>query len=286
MNSIKRILMPLGVAGQAEQRLTGAFAVARHYQAHLDVMFTYVSPKQTIPQSIFGMSRQAMENLAEMADQHAGTLANEIKETFNRLCEEHSVSTLDKPSADLKVTAQWHHVDGLRSQICAQYGRVSDLIVVAVPAVPGPSRLIEAVTTETGRPVLVMPRAQQTFSPAHVAIGWNGSAQASSAVRASLQTLCNADKVSLLTTADRMDNTPDARDLSDYLAWHGITPELHVIDVQSRSVGEALFTEAAAIQADLLVLGAYSNRQVREMFIGSVTQYVLSSATLPVMMAH
>ena len=147
MNAVRRIIMPLGVAGQAEQRLKGALAVAKHYQAHLDVLFTYVSPRQTIPQSIFGLSRQAMDSLTQTADQHAENLASDLKQLFAKLCEEQSVSTIDKPQPNQTASAKWHHIDGLRSQICARQGRVADLIVTARPSVPGPSSLIESVTT-------------------------------------------------------------------------------------------------------------------------------------------
>ena len=131
------------------------------------------------------------------------------------------------------MTAKWHHVDGLRSQICAQQGRVSDLIVVAKPSVQGPSSLIEAVTTQTGRPVLIMPREQETFSVDHMAIGWNGSVQVSSAVKASMQTLKSAKKITILSTTDRLESSPGVNDLSDYLAWHGLTADLHVLDNQN-----------------------------------------------------
>ncbi len=286
MNAVKRIIMPLGVAGQAEQRLKGALAVAKHYQAHLDVLFTYVSPRQTIPQSIFGLSKETMDSLTQTADQHAENLASDLKKLFTKLCQEQSVSTIDDSQPNQPASAKWHHIDGLRSQICAQQGRVADLIVAARPSVPGPSSLIESVTTLTGRPVLLMPREQETFKADRIVIGWNGSAEVANAVDKSMGMLQAAKEITVLTTSERMGNSPDASELSDYLAWHGLTAELVVMDAGSASVGEALFSEAMSRAADLLVLGAYSGRQVREMFTGSVTQYVLSSANLPVLMAH
>ena len=88
--------------------------------------------------------------------------------------------------------------------------------------------------------------------------------------------LKSAKEITVLTTSERMGNSPDASELSDYLAWHGLTAELVIMDAGVDSVGEALFSQARSRNADLLVLGAYSGRQVREMFTGSVTQYILS----------
>ena len=48
----------------------------------------------------------------------------------------------------------------------------------------------------------------------------------------------------------------------------------------------ALLSRASDVEADLLVMGAYSHSRVRELVLGGTTRTVLKSMTLPVLMAH
>jgi nucleotide-binding universal stress UspA family protein len=50
--------------------------------------------------------------------------------------------------------------------------------------------------------------------------------------------------------------------------------------------GEAILAEAAAIGADLLVKGAYTQSRLRQMIFGGATSHILSAAELPVFFAH
>ena len=51
-------------------------------------------------------------------------------------------------------------------------------------------------------------------------------------------------------------------------------------------VSDILLTEAMQMSADLLVMGAFSHSRLREFVLGGVTRDILSSAALPVLMAH
>jgi nucleotide-binding universal stress UspA family protein len=52
------------------------------------------------------------------------------------------------------------------------------------------------------------------------------------------------------------------------------------------SVGEALLSHAADIQADLLVMGAYGHARLWEFVLGGVTRTILGSMTVPVLLSH
>jgi nucleotide-binding universal stress UspA family protein len=45
-------------------------------------------------------------------------------------------------------------------------------------------------------------------------------------------------------------------------------------------------SEAAALTADLLVLGAYSHSRMRQVVFGGVTEHMLDYAELPVLMTR
>ena len=50
--------------------------------------------------------------------------------------------------------------------------------------------------------------------------------------------------------------------------------------------GEAILAEAAAVGADLLIKGAYTQSRLRQMIFGGATSHILSAAELPVFFAH
>ena len=52
------------------------------------------------------------------------------------------------------------------------------------------------------------------------------------------------------------------------------------------SVAEAIERAAARHKADLIVMGAHGHSRSRQLLFGSVTQAVLESAAVPVLMSH
>ncbi len=286
MNTFRTILMPLGMGGEVRERIVGALTVAKHFQSHLDVLFTYVSPKETIPEEIFGMSQSTMDNLRKIADQHAADLAKEREELFLDLCQQNGVIVVDKPTPNIGVTAKWNRIDGLRSSVVALRGRVSDLIIVPRPPASKPSSLIKAAVTESGRPVLLMPRTQESYQTKHIAINWDGGMQTARTLQHAMPCIHEADQVTVFTTADEKDKTPSVADLLDYFAWHNITATVKVLDAQSRSIGEAIWREAESAKVDMLILGGYQQRRVGDLLMENVTQHALATMVLPVLMAN
>ena len=50
--------------------------------------------------------------------------------------------------------------------------------------------------------------------------------------------------------------------------------------------GAALAAAAGGADCDLVVMGGYGHSRLREMILGGVTHHMLSSASVPVLMAH
>ena len=146
---------------------------------------------------------------------------------------------------------------------------------------------LEAAVMNAGRPVLIAP--QDGFAEklgGTVVIGWDGSVQASHAVSAALAFLQAAEKIVILCIGeDEIEPERGAR-LKDYLGLHDVKAELRLVDRKDRSTGQALLEEAGALDAGLLVMGAYSHSRLRELLIGGVTRHVRGHASIPVLMAH
>ena len=52
------------------------------------------------------------------------------------------------------------------------------------------------------------------------------------------------------------------------------------------SIGDALFRQAAAINADLMVMGGFGHSRLRDFILGGATQQILTWAPLPILMSH
>lgn len=161
-----------------------------------------------------------------------------------------------------------------------------DLVVVgqssAAGAGPWTGPLGEALM-EARSPVLVARGETAPFGRS-AAIAWDGSFQASRAVRAALPLLKDASEVAILQDPDDVDVAPGARGdpqrLRDYLSLHGVAVET-TIEFRGRHVGPALLVAAHAFGASLLVAGAYGHSRLEEAMLGGATRALLGAADGP-----
>jgi nucleotide-binding universal stress UspA family protein len=143
------------------------------------------------------------------------------------------------------------------------------------------------VVLGSARPVLALPYAGRFATiGARVLLAWDGSSEATRAVWGALPLLRAADLVAivLFKPAEAAGRQPGA-DLALYLARHGVRCEVHAEPVPIAG-GATLLSCAADLQSDLIVMGAYGHARLREMLLGGVTETILASMTVPVLMAH
>jgi nucleotide-binding universal stress UspA family protein len=80
---------------------------------------------------------------------------------------------------------------------------------------------------------------------------------------------------------------PTAAELAHNLRRHSIGVQWKdVPGSDPRHAGEAILSEARAIEADLLVKGAYTQSRLRQMIFGGATSHILAHAEIPVLMAN
>ena len=102
--------------------------------------------------------------------------------------------------------------------------------------------------------------------------------------RASVVTL-----VSLHNTGDKAEDTGrEALLIPQTIAWlqrHGVQATAQQQAVRG-SFADALLSNAARMEVDLVVMGGYGHARFREFVLGGVTHQVLSDTSVPVLMAH
>jgi nucleotide-binding universal stress UspA family protein len=78
----------------------------------------------------------------------------------------------------------------------------------------------------------------------------------------------------------------DAHNLVIHLARHGLNAKKLVVREDILAVSDTVLAQVAALDADLLVMGAYGHSRLREMILGGVTRDVLRNMNVPVLMSH
>jgi nucleotide-binding universal stress UspA family protein len=93
-------------------------------------------------------------------------------------------------------------------------------------------------------------------------------------------------RVVTVTNEKTLDSRRSGAAVSKYLAAHGLTASLDVVDAADRSIGEVLESYALSLDADLLVMGAYGHSRVRDFILGGATKSMLARPPLPVLLSH
>jgi len=74
--------------------------------------------------------------------------------------------------------------------------------------------------------------------------------------------------------------------IAAFLARHGIAADVRHEVAEDIDAGNLLLSRTADLEADLIVMGAYSRPRLSEFVLGGVTRVMLQAMTVPVLMSH
>jgi nucleotide-binding universal stress UspA family protein len=234
-------------------------------------------------------SGEDVRAILDRAEQKGGAGVEAGRLLFEEVATEMNATVLEKPPNPGYLTAYFKTLPAGRPDEVAEQGRVFDLVVVRQPREDPNHRVrkfLRAVLFQAGRPILAAPPNRISTVGQRPLISWNGSALSARAAAIARSFFGGAKEVGILSVRTKDWSGPTAQDLGDYLAWHNISPTVIEVDRENRRLGDAILSEAVRFNADLLVMGAYSQSPFRESLIGGVTNHVLSNADIPVLMTH
>ena len=178
---------------------------------------------------------------------------------------------------------------GSRRSLIAETGRTYGMTVLPCPNGPeggGFDGIVDAALFETGRPILIAPLQEVKSLGDRVAIFWNDSAESARAVWGAVHRFCGRP--------GRSTSSPLVRASIRNRRWPGSAPgsagpasdaEAHAIPPKGMAQDQ-LIDAAAAMDADLVVMGAFTHSRLRELVLGGVTQHMLEVLARPTFMAH
>jgi len=284
---IRKILVPVRGDGKGDNVLAHAAALARKFDAHIEITHCRAKPEDLLP---FGvpipatLRKQLAQHSIEMFDAEEAGLRAE----FEALCGVLNITMCDTASGE-GVSANFVEEAGRQIDVIKHHGRLADLIAVAMPDRDRNigTNTLKAALFSTGRPVLMCPKPAGDVPDIlgrNIAIAWDGSLESSRAVIATLPLLSSANKVSIYTVCSKpIPVSPE--ELQSYLRSHDIVAEVKLIDPKP-NVAAALLSNATQSGAEILILGAYSKNQELERLLGGTTQYIVDHATMPVIMMN
>lgn len=153
----------------------------------------------------------------------------------------------------------------------------------------GSEAALAEILVRTQSPCLVVPQDRHTeFRLRRAVVAWNGSTCAAAAVHDAIPLLALCEKVFVLSGEHSGQASRQPKfDIGRYLDRHGIAHEVIALDDNaSESAGEILLQEASAVQADLLVMGAFGRSRLSEWVLGGVSRHMLTHCTIPMLMRH
>ena len=284
--TIRTIIVPVRGDGKGEGVLDHALAVATPFNAHVDVVHCRPRPEDLMPFGI-PLNKALREAIQSSVNQTAGGEEEKLVGLFEDWCQRHGVAVDDQPPGPAdKVSASWREETGKMANVVAVRGRLADVIAIARP---DPEQnlgynTLESALMNTGKLVMLCPARPVKTVGTHVAIGWNGSSQASRAVTSAMPILRKADKVTILCAPTRTQGVLTADDLRRYLAWHEVEADQKTFESRERDVGRDLVENTKSAGADMLLMGAWGHSRQREMVLGGATEYVTEHADIPVLL--
>ncbi|WP_374298746.1 universal stress protein [Ferrovibrio sp.] len=277
--AIRDILVHLSEDPRNSAKIDAALQIAQRDGAHVTALYTLPPP-----QHLFYMGEYVPPEFYQRQIDEARAAAKKAKGEF------------EAAAAKQGVGVEWIESERLPVDAIETYGRAFDLLVLGQPdpdpenpvLVPsGMDVLPHDISLRAGRPILAVPYAgSYPKIGRRVMVAWNGSREATRAVHDALPFLTKAEHVTVYgINADRSRGTPGA-ELARHLARHGVKVDVANTVVEDMEAGEALLSAVADRSIDLLVMGAYGHSRMREVVFGGVTETILSSMTVPVLLSN
>ncbi|MDG6094175.1 universal stress protein [Acetobacter sp. AN02] len=291
MKQVSKILLPVSSTRNIEAAFTLGRNFARRFNAHLAVLHVRPDGRDLAPLAGEGLTGAMVEDLMNAAQREGARRTRDIHAAFESFSARNNILVvppsqhfpLGQPSMSFTI------LKGVESELIPYHARLSDFTLVPHPDSGdevSSSEALHAVLFDSGRPVVIAPRVPPENVIRRVCIAWNGTAESAAALRGVVAWASTSERVRVLHCQDYQRRGPDAWEVVEYLAMHGITADREEIPLIDRDIGRSILNACADFNADLLSMGAYSHSRLRQLILGGVTRHVLEHAHLPVLMSR
>lgn len=278
--SYKTLLCILRDEDHVARQVADAAVLARRFDAHVDFLCLGIDAVQ-VGYYFAGADAVVQQTSVALARENAEAIDGAVGPRAS--------------AAGLRWTSQVCVAQfGALGAIVAQAARFADLVLLAPrdgdSDTSEADAVLEAAIFTGDAAVLLPPRGglSEAF-PLRPLVAWNDGAEALAAVRAALPAMAAAGQanIAVVDPPRRAAGAPaPGASLATMLDRHGIRPELSVLARDQPRVSDILVEQVRALDADLLIAGAYGHSRFREAILGGATRDLLERAPVALLMAH
>jgi hypothetical protein len=275
---IKDVLMVMEADRPSEAVLATSIGLAKAHRAAVHAVC--ITPWRPSPADCFALGPRADLDVLERLDRKASGQVAPLKQAFLTGVGEGGLE------------GDWGRLDEVEAPFAVpSRARSCDIVVMRRPHAGEPTarELAECSVRNGGTPCLFVPDdAKNSGEFSRIVLAWNGTAEAKRAVDSSMPLLKRASRVDLIVVGRpaAIDIYNHAMAMVCHLARHGVECVAHERGGRASHVTHALMEACEDLDADLLVLGAYSHAHMTEALVGGTTSSSLVEASIPVWMFH
>lgn len=271
---MKSILVPVDQSDHMPSALETGYLLARMFAGTVDgVALRPAFAEIVAPDPIVAVT-------IPPADWNETEFCRNMRASFDAFAAAHAAGSGEGPRF------RWRGGPAIDDAALGSLGRVYDATVVSRPGNRGARMTaLEAALFDSGRPLLMAPPKPPTSLGETVLIHWNASTETARAIEFAMPILKQAKRVSFIAVEGYISPGPNIRDALAHLEANGVRASEKTVTTR-KGPGDAILAEAAAIGADLLIKGAYTQSRLRQMIFGGATSQILAAAELPVFFAH
>ena len=192
------------------------------------------------------------------------------------------------------LQGEFQVVQGDTVEALCHASRWSELIVAERPCsnpdAPVGWGIVSRTVFGASAPVVVVPEGARVDQIGeHMLVAWNGSREATLAIRGALPLLKRASRITVLEGDPSpsplgIDTLPDFN-LRTWFERRGISAEFRPFK-PGKDHGHALLEVANGMGANMIVLGAWGQSRITELVLGGVTRHLFQHSNLPLLVAH
>lgn len=283
---MKNLLAVIG-DGSAGPVLEASLRVARRFNSHIVGLHSLTTEYAVVFGGEMGFS------ISSEVDRTLEREGHERRDQARRLFRDFMTQQgvpLGAPVDHAGPSASWREEDGRQNAVVGMIGRVYDLIVVEQPEKLASiaEATLEDALFESGRPVMMVPKAAPPVIGECVAVAWNGSTETATTVALAMPFLDQAKEIVVVAVGPQHmpEPGPTGDELARTLERHGHKVSLRTAFGRQKPQGESFLQEAMAAGADLMLKGAYTQSRIRQMIFGGATRHIIMESKIPVVMSR
>jgi nucleotide-binding universal stress UspA family protein len=185
------------------------------------------------------------------------------------------------------VLHHWVYDEGQLVDALALHARFCDVLVITQPEEKNPT---DHPILTLGLPVLLVPHQGESRKRIgeRIMIAWDRSPVALRAVNNARPFLREAAEVKVVSVnlEPLYRGAVPGSGIIEHLARHDIKATGLRVDVDNARLSDVILATAKQENSDLIVMGAYGKRGLRERILGGVTSHVISDSPLALLLTH